>query len=92
MQMKNNMVFGVALGILFPLCAYLVTTFTHIQPSFFAYKPIAPYIIAATLNLFAVRFLYRNGKDATANGVVLATFLAMVVLIVLERDMVFSAA
>lgn len=88
--MKNNIVLGMALGVIFPLLAYLATTFTTIQTSLFVYKPIALYVIAATINLIAVRFLYRNGKEATANGVVLATFLAMIVLIVFMREMVFS--
>lgn len=88
--MRNNMILGTALGVIFPLLAYLATTFTSIQTSLFVHKPIALYIIAATINLIAVRFFYRNGKEATANGVVLATFLAMIVLIVFMRDIVFS--
>lgn len=90
--MKNNFVLGVALGIIFPLLAYFVTTFTTIQTSLFAHKPIVLYVVAATINLVAVRFLYRKGKEATANGVVLATFLAMIILIVLMRGLVFSYA
>ncbi|HLT86373.1 MAG TPA: hypothetical protein VKZ57_02215 [Sphingobacterium sp.] len=88
--MKNNFILGTTLGVIFPLSAYLANIFTSIQTSFFAHKPIALYIIAATINLIAVRFLYRQGKEATANGVMLATFLAMVVLIVFMREMVFS--
>lgn len=90
--MKNNFVLGAVLGVVFPLLAYLATTFTTIQTSLFAHKPIALYIFAAVINLVAVRFLYRNGKEATANGVVLATFLAMMILIVLMRGLVFSYA
>lgn len=90
--MKNNLALGVALGVIFPLLAYLATTFTTIQTSLFAHKPIALYVIAATINLIGVRFLYRGGREATANGVVLATFLAMIILIVLVRGLVFSYA
>ncbi len=90
--MKNNFVLGTALGVIFPLLAHVATTFTNIQTFLFTHKPIALYVIAATINLIAVRFLYRNEKEATANGVVLATFLAMIVLIVFMREMVFSYA
>jgi len=90
--MKNNFWIGMALGVIFPLLAHLATIFTSIQTSLFIQKPIALYVIAATLNLISVRFLYRNEKEATANGVVLATFLAMIVLVVFMREMVFSYA
>ena len=89
--MKNNLFLGLVLGLIFPLLAQLLVLFTSVQTSLFAHKPIAIYVIAATLNLIAVRFLYRGGKEKTANGVILATFLAMIVLIVLQRELVFSA-
>ena len=88
--MKNNFALGIALGVIFPLLAYVATTFTTVQTSLFAHKPIALYVIAATINLIGVRFMYRGGREATANGVVLATFLAMIVLIVVMREIVFS--
>ncbi|PRD53806.1 hypothetical protein [Sphingobacterium gobiense] len=90
--MKNSFVLGMAFGVVFPLLAYLAATFTAIQTSLFIHKPIALYVIAATANLIGVRFLYRYEKDATANGVVLVTFLAMIVLIVVKRELVFSYA
>ena len=88
--MKNNLFLGVFLGLIFPLLAQLTVLYTHVQTSLFAHKPIAIYVIAAALNLIGVRFLYRGGKEKTANGVILATFLAMIVLIILQRQMVFS--
>lgn len=89
-RMKDNFVLGMIFGMIFPLIAYLLATFTSLQTSFFAHKPIALYVIAATVNLIAVRFLYRNGKGTTANGIVLATFMAMILLIVMAREIVFS--
>lgn len=88
--MKNNFALGVALGVIFPLLAYVATTFTTVQTSLFAHKPIALYVFAATINLIGVRFMYRKGKEATANGVVLVTFLAMIILLFTSRNSVFS--
>lgn len=88
--MRNNFWIGAGSGIIFPLVAYVVTTFTSIQASLFVHKPITLYVIAATINLVAVRFLYRKGKDAAANGIVFATFLAMILLIFVMRELVFS--
>ncbi len=80
--MRDNYFFGAVLGVICPLLAYLATTFTELQAMLFAQKPIALYVIAAVINLIAVRFIYRSGREATAKGIILVTFLAMVVLVV----------
>lgn len=87
--MKNNFVLGLALGTIFPLLAYLIQHYSSLQASLFAGKPIALYIFAATINLVAVRFLYRAQKEATGNGIILLTFIAMLVLVILQREVFF---
>lgn len=81
-MVKQNSIFtGVLIGMLAPIVAYLVDTYTNLQATFFAEKPIALYVLAALVNLIIIRFTYRSGKDALAKGVVLITFLAMLFLI-----------
>lgn len=79
--MKNSLALGALIGIIFPLIAYVLTTYTNIQSAFFMEKPIAIYVMAAVVNLGIFRFSYRAGKDAFAKGVLLITFVAMLVLI-----------
>ena len=79
--MRNSFLLGILIGPIFPLLAYGLTTFTELQKIFFAQKPIALYVIAAVINLVAVRFIYRSGRENTAKGIVLVTFLAMVVMV-----------
>lgn len=83
--MKDNLGVGVALGAICPLIAYLLTNFTEIATTAFPQKPIGVYVIAAAINLIAVRFIYRSGREATAKGIVLITFLAMVVMVVVLK-------
>ncbi len=83
--MKNNVLLGVLLGAIFPLLAYVLTTFTELQRTLFSQKPIALYVMAAVVNLVAVRFIYRSGRENTAKGIVLVTFLAMVLMVVVLR-------
>lgn len=79
--MKNSLLVGVVVGVVFPVLAYVLTTYTAIQASFFSDKPIAIYVIAAVINLIIFRFSYRAGKDVFAKGVLLTTFLSMLVLV-----------
>lgn len=79
--MKNSFILGVVLGAIFPLLAYVLTTQTGLQQSLFMQKPIAFYVLAAVLNLVAVRFIYRSGREATAKGILLVTFLAMILMV-----------
>lgn len=78
---KDTLFTGILLGTAAPLLAYLIKTYTNLQQSYFTDKPMAIYIIAAVINLIAVRFAYRQGKHSIAKGIVLITFIAMLVLI-----------
>ena len=84
--MQQNSIFtGVILGSLAPLLAYLMMTYTSLQQQFFAEKPIALYVLAALINLIIMRFAYRGGKESLAKGIVLVTFVAMLVLIFVTK-------
>lgn len=80
--MKNSFLLGLFIGILAPLVSYLLNTFTKLQETFFADKLIALYVLAALINLVILRFAHRSGKDLLAKGVLLTTFIAMLILII----------
>lgn len=82
---KDSFIFGVLLGVIAPLIAYLVTTYTSFQQMYFAEKPIAFYVIAAVINLIIVRFTFRAGKQSLAKGILLTTFIAMILFIVMTK-------
>lgn len=82
---KNSIIAGIIVGAIAPLLAYLVMTYTTLQQSYFAEKPIALYALAAVVNLVIIRFAYRGQKEALAKGVVLITFLAMIAFVVLTK-------
>ena len=82
---KDSFIVGAILGVVAPLIAYLVSTYTTMQQDYFADKPIAFYVIAAVVNLIILRFAYRGGKQSMAKGMVLITFLAMILFIVLTK-------
>lgn len=82
---QNSLFTGVILGSLAPFFAYLLLTYTSMQQQFFAEKPIALYVLAALINLLIVRFAYRGGKESLARGIVLITFVAMLILIFVTK-------
>lgn len=82
---KKDFILGMVIGVIAPLASYLLTQYTSLQQDYFAEKPIAIHVLAAAINLIVVRFAYRAGKESLAKGVMLLTFLAMVVLIWLTK-------
>lgn len=83
--MKDSFWKGGLVGIIAPILAYILTEYTAIQQSFFDEKPIAIYVIAAVINLVLVRFSFRAGHESFAKGIVLVTFIAMLILLVISR-------
>lgn len=82
---KKDFILGMVIGVIAPLVSYLLTQYTSLQRDYFVEKPIAIHVLAAAINLIVVRFAYRAGKESLAKGVMLLTFLAMVVLIWLTK-------
>lgn len=82
---NKDFILGMVIGVIAPLASYLLTQYTSLQQDYFVEKPIAIHVLAAAINLVVVRFAYRAGKESLAKGVMLLTFLAMVVLIWLTK-------
>ncbi|SUJ15404.1 Uncharacterised protein [Sphingobacterium spiritivorum] len=78
---KNNFLIGIALGIIAPVIAYLLTTYTSLETMLSTNKPAILYFIAGLVNLVMLRYFYRNDKEQTARGIMLVTFAGTVILI-----------
>ena len=81
--MKNNLWIGMAIGLIFPMLAYLLTTYTTMSDRMFATKPFLLYIVAGAINLVLIRLFYRKttSLEKSAKGVMLVTFLGMLVFL-----------
>lgn len=81
MKISNTLPLGAVVGGVFPFIAYLLTKYTSLQANFLPEKPLAIYVLVAVVNIAIFRFAYRSGKESLAKGVLLMTFIAMIVLI-----------
>jgi len=79
---RNSFLFGCALGLFAPVVAYLLKSFTALGTMT---HPLTLYVIAALINLLLIRFFYRNALDRSAMGIVLITFIALLVLILIGK-------
>lgn len=70
-------------GIVFPAIAYLLTS-SPLQ-AWVSDKPLGFYAVAALVNLILVRYLYRNNGEKTAQGIILITFVAVLVLLITQK-------
>lgn len=83
--MKNNIRIGLGLGAIFPLIAHILFVFTAIEQHFLPDKPMALYTIAVLINLVMLRFAYRSGKDQVGKGIIIITFLAMILYLIKNK-------
>ncbi|MGO1521184.1 MAG: hypothetical protein ACTHYC_08240 [Sphingobacterium sp.] len=79
--MKNSILLGVFIGLIGPLIAHLLMSCTDVQTLLFPDKPTGLYVIAAAINLVGCWLSYKKGLDKFGNGLILATFLGMVLLV-----------
>lgn len=74
MSIKNNLGLGVILGLPFPIMAYTLTNYTDI---IIPGKPSGLYVLALAVNMIGVWLAYRNERQELGKGIVLTTFLGM---------------
>ncbi|HZH55012.1 MAG TPA: hypothetical protein VFD72_05125 [Sphingobacteriaceae bacterium] len=78
---RNNFYSGLVLGSLMPLIAYALTTWTD-WDQYFTNRPAIFYVLAGLVNLFMMRWFYRNQGENTGRGVIFVTFLGVLLLII----------
>ncbi|WP_312789747.1 hypothetical protein [Sphingobacterium sp.] len=83
--MKNNLWIGVGIGAVFPALAHILVRFTDLELHFLPQKPMAIYTLAVLVNLVLLRFVYRAGNDHTGKGIVVSTFLAMLLYLLTHK-------
>lgn len=81
MKTNNSFLLGMLLGIIFPTIAYVLTNYTDAIRSIMPGKPAGLYILATAVNMVGVWIAYRKGRGELGKGVVLATFLAMLLAV-----------
>lgn len=79
--MKNSLLYGVIFGAIAPLIAYCLSAYTELDTQLAADKPIILYVIAGAMNLIAARFLFRSKYDEIGKGIIISTFIAVLLLI-----------
>lgn len=83
MQNKNNIVTGVLAACIFPAIAFLVSYELRDNINILN-RPALPYLFALFLNLVIIRILMRKDYEKTARGVMLATFVIMLVVFIFK--------
>lgn len=79
---RDSFLLGLFVGALGPAAAGLLKTFTPLGATL---HPLSLYVIAAVVNILLVRFCYRQALDRSARGVLMITFVALLLLIFIEK-------
>ncbi|WP_140937009.1 hypothetical protein [Sphingobacterium lumbrici] len=79
--MKDSLIQGILIGAIAPFIAFLLTVYTDLEIMLSSDKPIFLYVITAGINLIATRIMFKKGYDATGRGLVLVTFIGVLLLI-----------
>lgn len=80
----NNFFAGMCVGLIMPVAAYLLSSYTN-WVSYIGNKPLGFYVLAALVNLLLLRYFYRNNGEYTAKGIIMVTFLGLLVLIITKQ-------
>lgn len=70
------------MGVFAPLAACLLKAFSSLGSTM---HPLGLYVIAAAANLVLIRFFYRQELDQSARGTLMITFVALILLIVIDK-------
>jgi len=83
---KNNMLTGVLAALIFPAIAFGAAYLLKYN-ELIINKPALPYFVAIALNLLLLRFCLKRDMGETAKGVILATFVFMVLLFIFKTHL-----
>jgi hypothetical protein len=77
---NNNLPLGILYGCIAPAVAWLVFAYFLNNDALIMNKPAAPYLIALFLNFLLLRYMAKKYLDKTANGIMIATFVCMLLV------------
>jgi len=83
MLKKDNLLTGILAALVFPALAWAIS-YSLRDTVYIINRPLVPYFIAIGLNLILVRLGMRSGRDRTAKGIMLATFVFMALLFIFK--------
>jgi hypothetical protein len=81
---KNSMFVGFVLGLILPGLALLLFNILY-KDAVVLGKPAIPYMVALGLNLIAIRISYKKDADQTGKGIMLSTFICMLLLVLVFK-------
>jgi len=79
---RNSFLLGLLVGAFGPAAASLLKAFTPLGTTM---HPLSLYVLAAVVNILLVRFFYRQALERSARGVLMITFVALLLLIFIEK-------
>lgn len=80
---KDSILLGLLIALVCPALAYGVSWVLR-NSVFIINQPAVPYFAAFALNLLLMRWLNRKGKMETMKGVIITTFLILIVLFIIK--------
>jgi len=80
---KNSLIVGILIGLIFPAVAWVVSWYLRNAIDIIN-RPALPYLVAIALNLIALRFLQKKELDQTGRGLMLATFVVMILVFIFK--------
>jgi uncharacterized protein YacL len=83
MLKKNSMLAGVLAALIFPVIAFVISFLLKNNVDIIN-RPGLPYFIAIALNLVLIRISFKKGLDHTAKGIMLATFVSMLLIFIFK--------
>jgi hypothetical protein len=75
---------GFVLGLILPGLALLLFNILY-KDAVVLGKPAIPYMVALGLNLIAIRISYKKDADQTGKGIMLSTFICMLLLVLVFK-------
>lgn len=79
---RDSFFLGCLLGSFAPMAAYFLKTFTLLGTTL---HPLSLYVIAGGVNMLLIRLLFRRSLEQNARGVLMITFVAVLLLIFIEK-------
>lgn len=80
---KNSYLTGILAAALFPVFAWVAAYYLRYNVEIIN-RPALPYLIAIALNLIMLRFALKKNQDKTGRGIMLATFIIMILVFMLK--------
>jgi hypothetical protein len=80
---RNTLLTGFLIGSILPATAWVVFNVLY-KNWVILHKPAIPYLVTLGINLFIVRLCYKKDADETGKGVMMATFIGMILMVIFK--------